>query len=98
MSKELIERGLFFLYAIMRQEAIRVNVLRNADSISFFDVNLPLYFARNSKEETERRCIWGLRRLSDELKRVVAGFEYTDRELTTILKGCITGGNNDRHS
>jgi len=33
----------------------RIDILRNADSISFFDVNLHHYFIRNSPEETKKR-------------------------------------------
>ena len=42
----------------------RSDLLRDADSLSYFDVNLPLYYARNGWEETRRRCVWGYRRLS----------------------------------
>jgi len=34
----------------------RSDLIKDADSISFFDVNLPLYFQRNSWEESKRRC------------------------------------------
>ncbi len=44
------------------------NILKDADSISYFDVNLPFYFQRNSKGETAFRIMWGYQRLSDEAK------------------------------
>ena len=34
----------------------RIDILRDADSISFFDVNLPHYFIRTGAEETKKRC------------------------------------------
>ncbi len=64
----------------------RADILKNADSVSFFHVNLPYYLERNGIEETKRRCIWGYRRLLDNLKEVVAGFHYKNKELKTILK------------
>ncbi len=65
------------------------DVLRDADTISFFDVNLPYYFARNSLEETKRRCLWGYRKLPDDLKPVVAGFHYHDKTLQSLVRECI---------
>ncbi len=35
------------------------NIIRDADSISCFDVNLPYYFQRHSEEETVFRIEWG---------------------------------------
>lgn len=37
----------------------RAELLKDADGISYFDVNLPLYYERNGWEETKRRCVWG---------------------------------------
>jgi len=48
----------------------RSDLLKNADSISYFDVNLPLYYERNGWQETLRRCLWGYRRLSPRMKKV----------------------------
>jgi len=43
------------------------DILKEADSISFFDVSLPFYFQRNSEEETAFRMRWGYKpdRLSE---------------------------------
>ena len=40
------------------------DLLKDADSISYFDVNLPLYYQREGRAETKRRSLWGYRRLS----------------------------------
>lgn len=48
----------------------RSELLKDADSISFFDVNLPLYFERNGWEKTRQRCLWGYRRLSSNTKHL----------------------------
>jgi len=66
-----------------------VDVLKEADSISFFNVNLPYYFARNSVEETKKRCLWGYKKLPDNLKRIVAEFEYQDEELELLVRTWI---------
>lgn len=67
----------------------RSDLLKNADSISYFEVNMPLYFQREGWEETKRRCIWGYRRLSGEMKRVVQGFTYDTPELNRLLQTAI---------
>ena len=68
----------------------RIDILRDADSISFFDVNLPYYFIRNGAEETKKRCLWGYRRLSDHLKSIVSEFVYHNKELKVLVRICIS--------
>jgi len=63
----------------------RVNILKDADSISYFDVNLPHYFLRNNLIETKRRCLWGYKRLSNEGKKIVAKLNYKDKEIESLL-------------
>ncbi len=67
----------------------RADLIRDADSISFFEVNLPLYFERSSYKETKRRCIWGFKRLSAKLKPHVLTVSYCNRELTALVKRVI---------
>lgn len=62
------------------------DLLKDADSISFFDTNLPLYYQREGLEETRRRCIWGYRRLSPRMKELVNGFTFKDEALTRLLE------------
>ncbi len=61
------------------------DILRDADSISFFHVNLPYYFIRNGAKETKRRYLWGYRKLPDNLKRLVAEFDYQNKELVSLI-------------
>jgi len=63
----------------------RVNILRGADGISFFHVNLPEYFSRNGKKETEKRWFWGYRRLSEKERIIIAKFNYQDEELNALV-------------
>ena len=67
----------------------RADLIRDADSISFFEVNLPLYFERNSYEETKRRCIWGYKRLSVEAKPHVLTLSYCNKELNALVNCAI---------
>ena len=67
----------------------RADLIKDADSISFFEVNLPLYFKRSSYEETKQRCIWGYKRLSAKLKHHVLTISYCNSELTALVKQVI---------
>lgn len=64
----------------------RANLLMVADTLSFFEVNLPLYFQRNSLEETKRRFLWGYRKLPERFKKLVKNFNYSDEKLNTLVK------------
>ena len=67
----------------------RSDLLVDADSLSYFDVNLPLYFARNSWEETQRRCVWGYRRLSVRSLALAVNLPYTDPELRRLTEASL---------
>ncbi|MFC1535323.1 DUF4202 family protein [Thermodesulfobacteriota bacterium] len=67
----------------------RSDLLRDADCISFFDVNLPLYYQREGRDESMRRCIWGYRRLSMRSKKITKRITYEDEILTRLLKEAI---------
>lgn len=67
----------------------RSDIIRDADSLSFFEVNVPLYFQRNSWEEVKRRCIWGYKRLSENVKPFVSTISYRSKELETLVKQAI---------
>ena len=64
----------------------RTDLLMEVDSLSYFDVNLPLYRERNSREETLRRCVWGYHRLSERARRIVAQLYPPGDELAGLLE------------
>lgn len=66
----------------------RSDVLRDADSLSYFDVNLPHYYRRNGREETLRRCLWGYRRLSEHGKAMLREIRHDDEDLRELLELC----------
>jgi hypothetical protein len=67
----------------------RSDLLKDADSISFFKVNMPLYYQREGWEETRRRCSWGYRRLSVRMKKIARRLTYDDEVLTHLLMEAI---------
>ena len=68
----------------------RSDLLKDADSISYFEVNMPLYFQREGYEETLKRCIWGYHRLSPEMKEVCQSLSYSHDVLNKILKETVS--------
>lgn len=64
----------------------RSDLLKDADSISFFDHNLPAYLEREGMEESLRRARWGYARLSERGRQHVAGISYRSTALQRIQK------------
>ena len=64
----------------------REELLKNADTISFFHVSLPLYFDRKGPVVTSKRCVWGYKKLSENLRKYVAEIDYIDPELKKLVK------------
>jgi len=71
----------------------RSDLLKDADSISFFEVNMPLYFQREGYEETLRRCIWGYHRLSSKMKEIRRNMTYPQKSLNSILQKTVRATN-----
>lgn len=68
----------------------RSDLLKDADSISYFEVNMPLYFQREGYEETLRRSIWGYHRLSPKMKKVCQKLSYSHDLLDKILTEVVS--------
>ena len=73
----------------------RADLIRDADSISFFDVNLPLFYAREGWKATKNRCIWGFKRLSPKMKDIVIKLPYDIKKLNELVKSALDEANND---
>jgi len=71
----------------------RSDILRNADSLSYFQDNIPFYFSRNGWMDTKRRSMWGYARLSPHLRQIVARFRYESEDLNALLQEVVIEGN-----
>lgn len=84
------------VYDLVRRHEVggdaRSDLLKDADSISFFEVNLPFYYQRNGPEETKRRCRWGYRRLSEKAKKIVGNLTFENEQLNELLRITIEEG------
>lgn len=64
----------------------RSDLLKDADSLSYFDHNLPFYFEREGWQETLRRARWGYQRLSARARQFYPRIQPDSAELRTLLK------------
>lgn len=64
----------------------RAQLLQHADSLSFFEVNLPLYLKREGWEESRRRALWSYERLSEKERTIVRNFSYQNERINSLLK------------
>jgi len=65
------------------------DLLKDADSISYFDVNLPLYYRREGWAESKRRSLWGYQRLSARARKIVENISHEEEVLTRLLREVI---------
>ncbi len=65
------------------------DLLRDADSISFFDINLPLYYMREGWGEAKGRSRWGYRRLTPKAQEIVKRIDYEDEKLACLVREVI---------
>ena len=85
IDKKMIDEVFFLVRHHEIGGTDQVDLLKDADSISYFDVNLPHYFLRNNLTETKRRCLWGYKRLSDKSKKIVSELNYHNKEIESLL-------------
>ncbi len=67
----------------------RSDLLKDADSVSYFDVNLPFYYQREGWNETKRRSSWGYRRLSPTAKEIVKHIVHEEEAPVRLLREVI---------
>ena len=67
----------------------RSDLINYADSLSFFEVNLPYYFKRRGWEESRIRALWGWRRLSPDMRKFVIRKRYQEPELNRLLDSIV---------
>ncbi len=92
VDETLIEQ----VYELVRRHEVggdeRSDLLKDADSLSYFEVNLSHYYNRHGWDETKRRCLWGYKRLSDKTKILVAKLTFENDELRALMQITIEEG------
>ncbi len=69
----------------------RADLLKEADSLSFFQHNLPFYYLRHDRRTVLRRCRWGYERLSPRGRSLLARFAYADPSVVALVKEVLQG-------
>ena len=67
----------------------RIDLLINADVLSFFHVSLPFYYDRRGAETTKRRLVWNYKRLSPGLRYHVSEIDFVDEELRALVDEAV---------
>jgi len=62
------------------------DLLKDADSLSYFDHNLGAYYSREGYAETLRRARWGYRRLSARARKYYGHIRHEDETLNRLLE------------
>lgn len=66
------------------------NILMDADSLAYFDYNIPSYLKRNGRERTEEKIKFMYKRLSKKAKKLVSQIKFTDKEIESLVKESIS--------
>jgi hypothetical protein len=61
------------------------DVLTDADSIAYFDYNIPSYLKRNGKERTKEKINFMYNRLSERAQQLVREISYSDGEIAELV-------------
>ena len=69
---------------------VDITILKDADSLSFFEVNLLAYAERNDESEILSRMIWGYQRLSKRARQIVKEFHYENERLNEFLQRIVS--------
>ena len=70
----------------------RSDLIRDADSLSFFDVNLAFYAKRNRFQEVVDRCLWGYKRISAKRRKYLYELIENRKEVATFVKNILYKG------
>ncbi|MFA5386371.1 MAG: HD domain-containing protein [Candidatus Paceibacterota bacterium] len=66
-------------------------LLMDADSLAYFEYNIPFYLKRNGRERTKEKIKFMYIRMSEKTKRVVDKMTFDDGEIAKLFKETIYG-------
>lgn len=62
------------------------NILMNADSLAYFDYNIPSYLKRNGEERAKEKIRFMYNRLSPEAQKLLTKIEFSNPEIDKLVK------------
>ena len=66
------------------------DVLKDADSIAFFDYNIPFYLKRNGKDRAIGKIKFMYKRLSPKSRKIVDKMKFKNKEITELVKKAVS--------
>lgn len=66
------------------------DILTDADSLAYFDYNIPSYFKRNGEERAKEKIKFMYRRLSAKAKKLVNQIKFKDQKIANLVKESIS--------
>ncbi|MEK6757790.1 MAG: HD domain-containing protein [Nanoarchaeota archaeon] len=66
------------------------NILMDADSLAYFDYNIPSYLKRNGAGRTKEKIKFMYKRMSAKAKKLVNQIKFKDQEIARLIKESIS--------
>lgn len=66
------------------------NILMDADSLAYFDYNIPSYLKRNGRERAKQKIQFMYSRLSAPAKKLSNQIKFSDKEISELVKESIS--------
>ena len=88
LAQDVIERVHYLIanHEFGKDGDLDLAILKDADSLSFFEINLPYYFQREGEKETYLRMQWGYQRMSESAKGFLKNLCNGEDILTDFLQ------------
>jgi hypothetical protein len=62
------------------------NILMDADSIAYFEYNIPSFLKRNGEDKTKKKIRFMYERMSVRAKNLVNKIEYKDKKIASLVE------------
>ena len=62
------------------------DILRNADSLAYFEYNIPFYLESNGRERTKEKIKFMYRRIPPEAQDLVRGMKFSDKNIDELFQ------------
>lgn len=89
VSRPIVQRACWLVERHESGGDADAELLRDADNLSYFRVNLPVYLDREGRSETLRRCRWSYACLSNRARHYFAGISHADPRLNRLLRETV---------
>ena len=88
VAPDVIERVHYLIanHEFGKEGDLDLTILKDADSLSFFEINLPYYFHREGEQETYFRMQWGYNRMSERARQFLQNFSHEEDVLNDFLQ------------